>query len=55
MHGVKQGHGKFHWGEGSSYVGNFDSNEISGFGKYTWADGSLYSGDWYDNKINGVG
>ena len=53
--GVKSGHGKFEWSDGSWYEGAFSSNKLDGVGKYVWADGREYSGEWKENRMHGKG
>lgn len=52
---MKQGYGKFTWGDGNSYEGDFVNNNIEGKGTYKWKDGRRYTGLWKDNKMNGYG
>ena len=46
---MKHGKGHFVWGDGSQYVGDFDTNNIEGFGEYFWMDGRVFKGEWKDN------
>lgn len=44
MHGLLHGKGRFRWTDGTTYKGEFTSNEITGTGTYNWPDGSTYHG-----------
>lgn len=54
MAGKKHGQGALYFGDGSRYVGEFESNEISGYGEYYWNDNKMYKGNWANNKMNGI-
>lgn len=49
------GAGKYLWGDGESYEGDWVRGNRHGKGTYIHIDGSVYEGDWKDNKENGAG
>ena len=53
MNGVRDGHGKQEWLDGSRYEGEWRDGKANGQGKLYHADGDIYEGDWVDDKANG--
>jgi hypothetical protein len=49
------GHGKLFLGDGSSYSGQFQHDEIMGKGERTYADGSQYNGEFVLGEPHGIG
>lgn len=38
------GHGVYHWKEGTTYAGDWLNSKMHGMGEYKWTDGRVYSG-----------
>jgi radial spoke head protein 1 len=53
--GRKQGHGKFHYPDGSTYDGEWKKDRRHGFGVYTYPNQDSYEGNWYRNLKHGLG
>jgi hypothetical protein len=51
MHGV----GKFQWGDGSCYSGDYMFGKKHGNGKFVFNNGRYYTGQWSSGKQNGKG
>ena len=50
--GVKHGRGRFTFGDGGFYEGEFRNGEITGFGCRCWiATGNSYQGDFLDGEV----
>ena len=48
------GKGKYVWGDGRVFVGEWKNNTMHGKGLYTWADGRKYIGEYVNDKKQGV-
>ena len=55
LNGVRDGHGKQEWLDGSRYDGQWRNGKANGQGKLYHADGDVYEGEWVDDKANGNG
>ncbi|KAL7449741.1 hypothetical protein ACHAWC_001772 [Mediolabrus comicus] len=53
--GLRNGHGKYAWTDGSVYEGDWLADKMHGKGKFTWANGDVYDGEFQDNSRNGKG
>jgi hypothetical protein len=53
--GLLNGNGIFIWSDGTSYKGDWRSNERFGFGIYEWPEGSKYEGNWMNDLWFGDG
>ena len=53
--GLKSGHGKCKYGDGSVYDGDWINGQRHGFGKYTFSNDAIYEGNWQDDKMHGKG
>ena len=49
----KEGKGKYSWGDGSTFDGDWLDNKICGIGVYLWNDGRKYEGEYIDDKKEG--
>lgn len=61
-HGVKHGQGTFTFADGSTYIGEFVDNSISGYGKYEYNSTSenhyfciVYNGEFSEGEFHGQG
>jgi hypothetical protein len=52
---VKDGFGVLKWPDGSSYVGQFADDYMSGSGRMIQCTGDVYEGQWRNNQANGQG
>ena len=55
FHGIIHGKGKFTWGDGKTYIGQYEDFMRKGFGKFYWNDNKYYEGQWLNNKQHGKG
>jgi hypothetical protein len=53
--GVKNGHGKYTWPDGSSYVGEYLDDKKHGKGTMTFANGDVYTGAFVWGSMAGEG
>jgi len=47
--------GKWDWGEGGTYVGEWLNNDMHGQGRREYGDGTIYVGQWERNEPHGLG
>ena len=47
--------GKWDWGEGGTYVGEWLNNDMHGQGRREYGDGTIYVGQWERNAPHGLG
>lgn len=47
--------GEEHWGDGTSYKGEFLNGEKHGKGEYKFPDGAIYEGSFKHDKFDGEG
>jgi len=52
---IFHGRGKYTWGDGRVYEGDWVEGKIHGKGKFTYSNGNVYEGDWLDGKYHGKG
>lgn len=62
VNGFKHGQGTFTFSDGSTYIGEFQNNSISGYGKYEYYSTSenhyfciIYNGEFKDGDFHGQG
>jgi hypothetical protein len=53
--GMRQGHGRIEWNNGSSYEGEFEQGLYSSHGRLKSSDGSVYDGAFVDGTMTGHG
>ena len=51
----EDGHGRYVYRDGATYVGEFEDGQPSGAGKVTYANGDGYEGAWFANAPDGRG
>ena len=47
--------GKYKWGDGREYVGEWKESRINGEGVYSWPDGRVYEGGFRNDLKEGHG
>jgi 1-phosphatidylinositol-4-phosphate 5-kinase len=52
---LPHGFGKYEWGDGSFYEGEWSEGVKNGRGKYKWSSGSSYDGLWAEGCMHGIG
>ncbi|KAM0834046.1 hypothetical protein ACQ4PT_063864 [Festuca glaucescens] len=60
VHGQMEGHGRYTWANGNTYVGTMRNGLMSGKGVLTWRGtgglgGDLFQGNWLDGVAHGYG
>lgn len=46
MNDKKNGHGHFHYSNGTEYIGEFNEDQRNGFGEIIWPERAKYKGYW---------
>ena len=55
FHEGEKKYGKFEWGDGQKYEGEFYEGIFHGQGKYSWNKNKYYEGNWNYGEIHGKG
>ena len=57
VRGLKEGHGKYTWADGTTYEGEWINNQVNGYGIYREKGGAgkRYYGQWRKGDMHGFG